>query len=150
MRATSARGLVHLALRLIPAALLLWAGLAKAFDRQEAILAVSAYDVLPSTAAEIVGTVLPWIEIGVGLLLALGLFTRVAGAATAALALDCGCFGGGGPGDGVSWWDIARDVPILLAGGFLALRPQGPLQLDSYFREEADEPGVEAHPSVQG
>jgi uncharacterized membrane protein YphA (DoxX/SURF4 family) len=135
--------------RLVPGALFLWAGLEKAFDRQESILAVNAYDVLPDGLVRAVAAVLPWIEIGIGLLLVLGLFVRFAGIATAVLtgvfilglaqakarglAIDCGCFGGGGAGDGVSWWDILRDVPILLCGVYLAARPRGPLQLDNVF-----------------
>lgn len=138
----------------VPAFLLLWAGIAKVSDRQEAILAVGAYDVLPLGMVEAVATLLPWAEIAMGVLLILGLFTRFAGASTAALAalfiaamgqakarglaIDCGCFGGGGPGQGVSWWDIARDVPVLLAGLYLAACPRGPLQLDNYFESEEE------------
>jgi uncharacterized membrane protein YphA (DoxX/SURF4 family) len=141
----------RLACRLVPAGLLLWAGLAKAFDRQGSILAVDAYDVLPEVLVRPVATILPWIEIGLAALLVLGLFVRFAGASTAVLAavfiggmaqakargleIDCGCFGGGGAGEGVTWWDIARDVPILLAGLYLAVRPRGPLQLDNLFEE---------------
>jgi len=142
----------RLACRLVPAGLLLWAGLAKAFERQESILAVDAYDVLPEGLVRPVATILPWVEIGVALLLVLGLFVRFAGAATALLAtvfvvgmaqakarglqIDCGCFGGGGVGDGVSWWDIARDLPLIVAGLYLAWRPTGPLQIDNVFIEE--------------
>lgn len=149
--------------RLIPGALFLWAGLEKAFARQESILAVNAYDVIPEGLVRPVAAILPWVEIAVGLLLILGLFVRFAGIATAVLAgvfiaglvqakarglaIDCGCFGGGGAGDGVGWWDIIRDVPILLAGVYLAARPRGPLQLDNLFldlevddgRDDADE-----------
>jgi uncharacterized membrane protein YphA (DoxX/SURF4 family) len=145
----------RLAVRLIPAGVLLWAGLAKAFDRQSAILAVNAYDVLPDGLVRPVAAVLPWLEIGVAVLLILGLFVRFAGIATAALAgvfiagmaqakarglqIGCGCFGGGGPGGGVSWWDIWRDVPIVLAGVYLALRPRGPWQLDNHFLDLEDD-----------
>lgn len=152
--------LLNLACRVLPAALLLWAGLAKAFARQESILAVDAYDVLPRALVTPVATVLPWAEIGVGLLLLAGLFVRFAGAATAGLAavfiagmlqakarglaIDCGCFGGGGPGEGVSWWDIVRDIPILAAGLYLAIRPRGRFQADNYFVQEDDDvEGVE-------
>ena len=98
----------RLAIRAVPAFLLLWAGLSKAFDRQEAILAVDAYQVLPDAMVRIVASLLPWLEIGVGVLLILGLFVRFAGIATAVLAsvfiaalvqakarglaIDCGCF----------------------------------------------------------
>ena len=135
--------------RALPAALLVWAGSAKAFDRQGSILAVDAYDVVPDGLVRPIAAILPWLEIGVGLLLVLGLFVRFAGLATVVLAavfiaalsqakarglaIDCGCFGGGGAGDGVSWWDIARDVPVVLCGLFLAARPRGPLQVDNRF-----------------
>jgi uncharacterized membrane protein YphA (DoxX/SURF4 family) len=147
---------VRLVSRLGPAALLLWAGLAKAFERQESILAVDAYEVLPESGVRLVAAVLPWIEIAVAALLIAGLFVRFAGLATAALGvlfiaamsqakargleIDCGCFGGGGPGQGVSWWDIVRDVPIVLFGIYLAVRPRGPWQLDNLFvTTEADD-----------
>jgi uncharacterized membrane protein YphA (DoxX/SURF4 family) len=149
------RAALNLLCRALPAALLLWAGLAKAFDRQGSILSVDAYDVLPDAAVRIVATLLPWLEIAIGLLLVLGLFTRVAGAATAALGvvfilamaqakvrglqIDCGCFGAGGAGNGVSWFDILRDVPMVLAGAYLAVRPRGRLQLDRYFEPDLED-----------
>jgi uncharacterized membrane protein YphA (DoxX/SURF4 family) len=158
--------------RLLPAGLFLWAGFAKAFERQSSILAVDSYDVLSEDAVRIVAAVLPWVEIGVAVLLVLGLFVRFAGLATAGLGvlfiaamaqakargleIDCGCFGGGGPGQGVTWWDLVRDVPIVVSGVYLAARPRGPFQLDNRFLEgetndggrdelqEADEAGAAA------
>jgi uncharacterized membrane protein YphA (DoxX/SURF4 family) len=124
----------------------LWAGLAKAVDRQGSILSVDAYDVLPDSLARIVGTALPWLEIALGVFLILGLFVRFSGAAVAVMTLvfiagmsqakarglpiDCGCFGAGATSNGVGWLDILRDTPIFAAGMFLAWRPAGPLQLD--------------------
>ena len=112
---------------------------------------MDAYDVLPDHVVEVVAAILPWLEIAVAALLILGVFVRFAGVATALLGagflaalaqakarglqIDCGCFGGGGPGDGVSWWDIARNVPFVLAGAYLAARPRGPFQLDNRFLE---------------
>jgi uncharacterized membrane protein YphA (DoxX/SURF4 family) len=143
------RSALNLLCRAVPAAVLLYAGAAKAFDRQGSILAVDAYDLLPDGAVRVVASVLPWLEIGLAALLILGLFTRFAGAGTALLSLtfiaamgqakarglqiDCGCFGGGGAGEGVSWFDILRDVPLVLAGAYLAVRPRGPLELDAYL-----------------
>ena len=150
----------RLACRLVPAGILLWAGLAKAFERQESILAVSAYDVLPEPLVEPVAVLLPWVEITIAILLIAGLFVRFAGIATAALSavfilgmaqakargleIDCGCFGGGGAGAGVTWWDILRDIPILLAGLYLAVRPRGPMQLDNVFLTTEDADGERA------
>jgi uncharacterized membrane protein YphA (DoxX/SURF4 family) len=76
----------RLAVRLIPAGLLLWAGVTKAFDRQGSILAVDGYDLLPETLVRVVTALLPWVEIAVAILLILGLFLRFAGIATAVLA----------------------------------------------------------------
>lgn len=153
--------LFQLACRLVPAALFLWAGFAKAFDRQGSILAVSAYDVLPESLVKPVAMLLPWVEIAVGVLLVLGLFTRFAGLATAGLMsafivglaqakarglkINCGCFGTGGPGSGVTWWELIRDTGLLAAGTFLVWRPRGALQLDDYFlRKDGDVEANEA------
>ena len=161
----SSRALVvawRVTVRAVPAALFLWAGLGKAFDRQAAILAVDGYAVLPDALVRIVGSLLPWIEIGVAVLLILGLFVRFAGLATAVLAglfiaalvqakarglaIDCGCFGGGGAGEGVTWWDIARDIPIVLAGIYLYQRPEGPLQLDNVLATTEEPDGEDRGP----
>jgi uncharacterized membrane protein YphA (DoxX/SURF4 family) len=153
--------LFRLACRLVPAALFLWAGFAKAFDRQGSILGVSAYDVLPESLVKPVAMLLPWVEIAVGVLLILGLFTRFAGLATAGLMsafiiglaqakarglkINCGCFGTGGPGSGVTWWELIRDTGLFAAGAFLVWRPRGALQLDNYFlREDEDVEANEA------
>jgi uncharacterized membrane protein YphA (DoxX/SURF4 family) len=145
----------RLACRLALAGVFLWAGLEKAFARQDSILAVDAYDVVPERLVEPVALLLPWVEIAIAALLVLGLFVRFAGIATAVLSgvfiaglaqakargldISCGCFGGGGVGGGgVTWWDIVRDVPILLGGIYLALRPHGPLQLDNLFLVSED------------
>jgi uncharacterized membrane protein YphA (DoxX/SURF4 family) len=143
----------------VPAGIFLWAGLAKVTDLQGSVNSVDAYDVLPDPVAELVGKLLPWAEIALAALLVLGLFVRFAGAATAALsfvfivgmaqakarglAIDCGCYGVGGTGDGVSWWDIARDVPMLLAGLYLAARPRGPWQLDNVFEGSEEIDGID-------
>ena len=145
--------------RFVPAAVFLWAGLAKVTDIQDSINSVDAYEVLPGPVAELVGRLLPWAEIALALLLVLGLFVRFAGIATAALslvfivgmtqakarglAIDCGCFGVGGTGDGVGWWDIVRDIPLVLAGVYLAMRPHGPWQLDNVFEGSEEIDGID-------
>ena len=149
------RSPLHLVCRLVPGGLLLWAGVGKALDRQGTLLSVDAYDVLPQAVVRPVAAALPWIEIAIGVFLVIGLFVRFAGVATAALvvvflvgmgqakarglAIDCGCFGAGGStGDGVSWWDLLRDVPLLLVGAYLAWRPKGPLRVDALLEVDGD------------
>ena len=115
--------------RALLAVVFLWAGLAKGADRQGFVVAVDAYRVLPRGLVIPVAAVLPWLEVSLGAFLALGVFVRFAGAVSAGLvllflgvlvqakarglAIDCGCFGGGGPGTGVTWLDIGRDIPLL-------------------------------------
>lgn len=91
---------------------LLVAGGLKVTEPVQAAQAVQAYQLLPPRAAELVGYVLPLLEIAMGLALVLGVATRlmalfsgalmtafvigVASAWARGLSIDCGCFGGGG------------------------------------------------------
>jgi uncharacterized membrane protein YphA (DoxX/SURF4 family) len=151
--------ILHLGARALLGGVFLWAGIAKALDHQAFVVAVDAYALLPKALVPPFAAALPWVEIAIGLFLVLGLFVRFAGATSAALlamfvvalvqakarglAIDCGCFGGSGAGGVVTWWDIVRDAPLLVAGGFLAWRPDGPLQLDRQLIREDDDDAQE-------
>ena len=103
---------VGLLARLVLGGVLLYAGLSKVLTPVASARAVQAYQIFPFEVAQYIGYALPLIEIIIGTLLVLGLFTRVnaalgallmvvfiAGIASAwarGLAIDCGCFGGGG------------------------------------------------------
>ncbi len=150
--ANPAHAALSLGCRALLAIVFLWAGGAKAWDRQAFVVAVDSYRLLARPLVTPVATALPWIEIAVGGFLALGLFVQFAGAASAVLVatflvalgqamarglpIDCGCFGGGGVGPGVTWWDIGRDVPLLVAGLYLFRWPRGPFELDGRLFEE--------------
>ena len=163
--------ILALACRVGAGSVLLWAGVAKAVERQDAILAVDAYRVLPAALVRPVAVALPWVELAIGLFLILGLFIRFSGAVVVlltvmfvaalgqakarGLAIDCGCFGGGGAGAGVTWFDIVRDIPLLLAGAYLVAVPGRWWQLDRFLQKEegSDEPrtdveGREAPPDA--
>jgi uncharacterized membrane protein YphA (DoxX/SURF4 family) len=135
--------------RLVLAAVLLVAGGLKVADPRAAVQAVRAYQLLPESLEVGVGWALPFLEIALGLLLAVGLCTRAAAAATAVLLLafvaaigsaaarglsiDCGCFGGGGtvaPGETRYGSEIARDVALLALAGWLVRHPRSRLSLD--------------------
>ncbi|HXF72553.1 MAG TPA: DoxX family protein [Actinomycetota bacterium] len=166
-RRPSGADLLHLGLRAALAGVFLWSGVAKALDRQGAVLAVDAYELLPARAVEVVAAILPWAEIGIGALLLVGLAVRPAAAGAAGLLaaflgamaqakarglrIDCGCFGGGGPGEGVRWTDLGRDALLLGSAVVLALRPRGPLRLDRYL-EGGDDGDREGPPgsAVEG
>ena len=141
---------VGLVVRLVSGGVLLVAGAVKLPDSGASVRAVRAYDLLPEAVVPTVGYLLPVLEVVVGALLLVGLLTRGAaglavllylafsiGIATAwarGLTIDCGCFGGGGQDpDAASKypWELARDGVLLLASGWLVLRPRTRLALDN-------------------
>lgn len=136
-------------LRLTIGGVLLVAGALKVANPAASALAVRAYQLLPYDLAGSVGYALPVVEILVGVLLVVGLFTRVAASVAAALLLafvvgiasvwarglsiDCGCFGGGGTigQEQTAYpWELTRDVGLLLAGVWLVRRPHTAYALD--------------------
>jgi len=137
------RDVIGTVARLGLAAVFLISGVLKAVDPDTTYVAVRAYDVLPKSGVAVVATVLPWLEIALGLLLLAGLATRVVAAVGGALLLvfiagvtqawarglsiDCGCFGGGGavePGRTTYGRELLRDVGFLLMAGWLVVRPR--------------------------
>lgn len=128
--------------RLGLAAVWLTSGTVKVVDPDQTYVAVRAYDVLPRAGVEVVATVLPFLELALGLLLLVGIGTRlVAGAAVVllgvfvagvaqawarGLSIDCGCFGGGGavaPAATAYVGEIVRDVAFVALGAWLLARP---------------------------
>ena len=135
--------------RLILGGVLLAAGTLKIGNLQKSAMAVRAYEMLPVELANFLGYALPWIEIGIGLLLIVGASVKVCGllgaftmlafiiaiaqAWTRGLSIDCGCFGGGGtidPEETKYLSEIIRDVGLLAVGVFLYYFPKGKLSLD--------------------
>jgi len=121
-------------LRLGLAGVLLWSGGAKVTEPKQAVMAVQAYEILPTGLGEFVGYALPLFELALGLALLLGVATRISavvggalmtafvvGVASAwarGLSIDCGCFGGGGA---VAEGE-ANYLPVLLRdAGFAAM-----------------------------
>ncbi len=151
-RSTAVLDVVGTIARLGLAAVWLISGGLKAADPDQTYLAVRAYDVLPNAAVDLVAAVLPWFELALGVLLVLGVATRlvavlsagllllfVAGVVQAwarGLSIDCGCFGGGGQvaPDATSYGlEIARDVGFLALAGWLAVRPRTYLAIDGWL-----------------
>lgn len=130
--------------RLILGAVLLVAGALKVPNLPKSAMAVRAYEMLPIPIANFLGYALPWIEIGLGLLLIVGVTVKISGALGAltmlafiiaiaqawarGLSIDCGCFGGGGtidPEDTKYLSEIIRDIGLMGLGIFLYLYPKG-------------------------
>jgi uncharacterized membrane protein YphA (DoxX/SURF4 family) len=128
---------------------LLAAGGLKIENLQKSAMSVRAYEMLPVGLANFLGFVLPWIEIGMGLLLIVGVAVSIVGLLGAltmlafvvaiaqawarGLSIDCGCFGGGGeiaPEETKYLSTILRDIGFLLLGVYLYYFPKGKFGLD--------------------
>jgi uncharacterized membrane protein YphA (DoxX/SURF4 family) len=131
------------------AAVWLVSGLLKAADPDQTYVAVRAYDVLPDPGVEVVAALLPWVELALGVLLLVGVGTRLVAALSAVLlvvfvagvtqawarglSIDCGCFGGGGAvesGQTTYVQELLRDAGFLLMAGWLVARPHTLVALD--------------------
>ncbi|MFM8190581.1 MAG: DoxX family protein [Candidatus Nanopelagicus sp.] len=128
---------------------LLAAGGLKIGNLQKSAMSVRAYELLPVGLANFLGYVLPWIEIGMGLLLIVGVWVSIVGLLGAltmfafvvaiaqawarGLSIDCGCFGGGGqvdPEDTKYLSSILRDIGFMLLGVYLYYFPKGKLGME--------------------
>jgi uncharacterized membrane protein YphA (DoxX/SURF4 family) len=145
---------ISLIVRVTAGAVMLWAGLAKMLDIPAAVRAVRAYQLLPEAVVPLVGNVLPFLEIGLGMFLIAGLVTRrmaivylamlavyVFGAIWAwahNLQIDCGCFGGDGALAAGATTDYAghfiERAGLIALGAWLVFFPRSGLSLDAWLR----------------
>lgn len=161
--ARPAFGWLGVVARLAVGAVLLWAGASKIGDLSGSVRAVHAYRILPYEVSEVVGSVLPFVEVALGVLLLAGLATRlaatlsgallavfIAGIASAwarGLSIDCGCFGGGGDlaaGQSPQYGgEIARDVLLLALAALLVWQPVTRFSVDGWMHrpDRADRDG---------
>jgi uncharacterized membrane protein YphA (DoxX/SURF4 family) len=145
--------------RLVVGGVLLVAGALKVIDPQSSVAAVRAYELVPGWLERPIGWGLPFLEVGLGLLLIAGLFTRTAAAiagllvvafviaaisaAARGLSIDCGCFGGGGqvaPGQTSYAGEIVRDLALLALCAWLVWQPRSRFALDHPDLTGADAP----------
>ena len=155
--------------RLGLAAVWLVSGLLKVVDPDQTYVAVRAYDVLPKLGVSVVAGVLPWFELALGLLLLLGVGTRlvawlsvgllvafIAGVSQAwarGLSIDCGCFGGGGAvaaGQTQYVQELLRDTGFMVLAVWLAVRPRTLGSLDGRFGAAPAPAGVGARRDARG
>ena len=130
--------------RLLVGGVLVVACYLKVGNTAKSQMAVRAYEVLPISIANTLGVILPWLELGAGLLLILGvavkwssifaaalMFIFIAAIAQAwarGLSIDCGCFGGGGQvaaGKTRYLEEILRDLGLAITAIYLIRYPLG-------------------------
>lgn len=156
---------VGLLVRLVTGAVFVWAGWLKIGDPEGSVTAVRAYQLLPPGLADVLGRVLPPLEIAVGVCLLVGLLTRLAGGLSALLqvafvigvssvwirhiAIECGCFNKGGAAGPEAFraypWEIARDVGLFVLSMWLVVRPHTPLALDRVLFPQLPDPAEDEH-----
>jgi Methylamine utilisation protein MauE. len=141
--------LIGLLARLILGIVIIVAGALKVTSPAVSARAVRAFQILPYDFAGYVGYALPVVEIVIGLLLVVGLFTRlsamvggllmlafiigISSAWMRGLSIDCGCFGGGGTISARQTQyltDILRDVGLEACAVWLVVRPRTAYSLD--------------------
>ncbi|HET6877350.1 MAG TPA: MauE/DoxX family redox-associated membrane protein [Jatrophihabitans sp.] len=148
---TSIRPWLGTVVRLFLGAVWIWAALSKLGSPRTFTQAVRAYDVTPEWLSKAIGYGLPVLELCIGILLVVGIATRIAAIASAVLfvaflvgiievairgiQLECGCFGGGGLTNGATnyTWDILRDIGLLILAAFLSVWSFTRLSLEEYI-----------------
>ena len=143
--------------RLILGGVLFAAGWLKIFTPAKSQMAVRAYEVLPISIANFLGIALPWLEVGLGVLLILGIAVRtsaifggglmvlfiaaISQAWARGLSIDCGCFGGGGtvePGQTKYLSEILRDTGLALLALYLVRYPLTRFALEKLTKTEGE------------
>ncbi|CAN2192174.1 COG2259 Predicted membrane protein [Candidatus Nanopelagicaceae bacterium] len=143
--------------RLILGGVLFAAGWLKIFTPAKSQMAVRAYEVLPISIANFLGIALPWLEVGLGVLLILGIAVRISAifggglmvlfiaaisqAWARGLSIDCGCFGGGGtvdPSETKYLSEILRDTGLALLGLYLFRYPLTRFALEKLTKTEGE------------
>lgn len=139
--------------RLVLGTVWIVSGSLKLGDLAASVRAVRAYQLLPESAAQLVGAGLPLVEVVLGVLLVVGLGTRAAAlvsilllsafvvgisaAWARGLQIDCGCFSSGGqlgPGERPTYgWELLRDAGLLVLAGLLVWRPHSRIAADRWL-----------------
>jgi uncharacterized membrane protein YphA (DoxX/SURF4 family) len=147
--------------RLTLGGVLFAAGYLKVGKADESQMAVRAYEMLPISIANMLGLILPFVEVVIGALLILGALTRVmaalggftmvvfiiaiAQAWARGLNIDCGCFGGGGavePGQTKYLQEILRDTGLAFLAAYLIRYPSTKFSLDKNQDSKSSEKDV--------
>jgi uncharacterized membrane protein YphA (DoxX/SURF4 family) len=138
--------------RLGLAAVWLISGAIKVADPNGTMASVRAYQLFPDGVATLIGAVLPFLELALGVLVLVGIGLRlvsvlsgmvlviyIAGIAQSwarGLTIDCGCFGGGGQvaaGQTHYPQEILRDTGFLIMAIWLAVRPRTFASVDGWL-----------------
>ncbi|HEY7008887.1 MAG TPA: MauE/DoxX family redox-associated membrane protein [Jatrophihabitantaceae bacterium] len=139
--------------RLVLAVVWIWAAVSKLSDPRVFVQAVRAYDATPEWLSKGIGYGMPVLELCLGVVLVIGITTRIAAcvsaflltvfligiiqAAVRGISIECGCFGGGGTTTSTTYtWDIIRDVLLLCAAVYLIIWPLTHWSMEYYLARQ--------------
>lgn len=140
---------ISLVMRLVLAGMWFMYSLPKLNSAEQNVQAVRNFQVLPESLVTAFGYGQPWFEMALGILLVLGLGTRLLAAMSALLllvyiggivslgargiAISCGCGGGGGAvakGQTRYTLDVLRDLAFMIPALWLLWKPASKLSLE--------------------
>ncbi|HXP94033.1 MAG TPA: MauE/DoxX family redox-associated membrane protein [Candidatus Binatia bacterium] len=133
------------ALRIGIGGVLVAAGALKVGHANDLASTIAGFRILPQPLVGPMAIGLPYFELGLGVYLLIGLYTRVvavvalaefvvfAGAIASVvirgIPIACGCFGQADTAQ-ASWLDVVRDIALAALAGFIAWRAPGMLAVD--------------------
>jgi putative oxidoreductase len=142
---------LSLATRLLIGAIFIYASVYKIWAPAEFAASIRNYMILPVSWSNIAAVTLPWIELGAGALLILGIFTRPAAllitgmlvvflgamiyAYSIGLDIDCGCFSSAASSQGrITLFNIVRDSTLVIISLFTVLADCGDFSVLKLFQ----------------
>jgi len=140
------------AARLLIGIVFVYASIYKILDPESFALSVRNYMLVPPSWSNLVGMTLPWVELGAGVFLILGIQTKPSALLTTAmlaiflgamiyaysigLDIDCGCFSSAAKSTGkIGTYQLGRDTLLLLVSLFILVTDRGDLSLSNAFNE---------------
>ena len=136
--------------RLLLCVTFIWASIHKISFPYDFAMQVATYQILPLYLVNLQAIILPWLELIVGVLIIVGIWTRpaslitcglnvmfivaIAMALSADLHLQCGCFASAEAGEAMDASLIVRDIGLFIAGAFLVYIQPDRLTLDHWIK----------------
>jgi uncharacterized membrane protein YphA (DoxX/SURF4 family) len=140
---------ISLLMRVLLAVMWFWYSLPKLTQPEQNVQAVRNFQILPESLVTTWGYAQPWLEMAFGLLLILGLGTRlvalfsalllltyiggIASLGARGIAISCGCGGGGGQvlkGHTRYTLDVIRDLAFMIPAVWLLWKPASKFSLE--------------------
>ncbi len=138
-----------LAARILIGGMFIYASMHKIIDPADFAVSIRNYMIIPPSWCNIMALTLPWIEIGAGAFLILGIQTKpsallttgmlwvflisVIHAYSVGLDIDCGCFSSAASSSGrVGIYHIARDASLSLISLFIMVTDRGDFSVSGF------------------